>query len=45
MNGAFPEAEVTDYEEIIPSLTLPDQGDNHVRQRSDEIPMLLSRSI
>ncbi len=30
MNEAFPEAVTTGYEDLIPSLTLPDNDDRHV---------------
>ena len=30
MERAVPDAEVTGYEDLIPGLTLPDQGDRHV---------------
>lgn len=30
MNAAFPDADVTNYEDLIPALNLPDEDDRHV---------------
>lgn len=30
MNAAFPDADVTNYENLIPALNLPDEDDRHV---------------
>lgn len=30
MNVAFPDADVTNYEDLIPALNLPDEDDRHM---------------